>query len=111
MLHPPVALSGIPAMRKLAKEISTWQNRASFEHLVTYATTPPELPATFEKSDGMRSWKAQVLRQLGENMEMKIGSRSLVRSTNWAARFASFAKQFCNKISERLKIIPCCCQD
>ncbi len=66
MLKPPVRLFGIPAMRKLAKEIFTWQDRESFEHLVIYATTPPELPTTFKKSDGMRSWKAQVLQQLGE---------------------------------------------
>ena len=69
MLNPPVSLFGIPAMRKLAKEIFAWQDRESFEHLVMYATTPPELPTTFEKSDGMRSWKSQVLQQLGEKYE------------------------------------------
>lgn len=66
MLNPPVKLFGIPAMRKFAKEIFDWKDRESFEHLVTYATTPPELPKTFEKSDGMRAWKAQVLKELGE---------------------------------------------
>jgi hypothetical protein len=80
MLHPPVRMFGIPAMRKLAKEISTWQDQASFEHLVIYATTPPELPTTFEKSDGMRSWKAQVLQQLGE----KYGNE------NWTKAAALF---------------------
>jgi len=57
MLKPSVKLFGIPAMKKLAKEIFDWKDKESFEHLVIYATTPPELPKTFEKSDGMRFWK------------------------------------------------------
>ena len=71
MLNPPVSLFGIPAMRKLAKEIFDWKDEKSFEHLVVYATTPPELPKTFEKSNGMRFWKSQVLKELGE--KYKIG--------------------------------------
>ena len=65
-LHPPVRLFGIPAMRKLADEISKWDNRKCFEHMVTYATTPPLLPETFENSHGMRFWQADVLETLGE---------------------------------------------
>jgi len=65
MLKPPVKLFGIPAMRKLAKEIFEWKHKECFEHLVTYATTPPQLPKTFEKSDGMRFRKSKVLRELG----------------------------------------------
>jgi len=66
MLNPPLKLFGIPAMRKLAKEIFEWKHKECFEHLATYATTPPQLPDTFEKSDGMRFWKSKVLRELGE---------------------------------------------
>lgn len=66
MLNPPVSMFGIPAMRKLAKEITSWKNRDCFEHLATYATTPPQLPKTFEHSDGMRLVQAQILRMLGE---------------------------------------------
>ncbi len=66
MLYPPVKLFGIPAMRRLSKEIFEWKNKECFNHLVTYATIPPHLPKTFEKSDGMRFWKAQVLKELGE---------------------------------------------
>lgn len=65
MLKPSVKLFGIPAMKKLAKEIFDWKDKESFEHLVIYATKPPELPKTFEKSDGMRFWKSQVLKKLG----------------------------------------------
>lgn len=64
-LNPPVKMFGIPAMRKLAKEILEWDNRKCFEHMVTYATTPPLLPKTFENSRGMRFWQAQVLKVLG----------------------------------------------
>ncbi len=70
MLNPPVKLFGIPAMKKLAKEIFDWKDKRSFEHLVIYATTPPELPKVFNKSDGMRFWKSQVLKELGEKYKI-----------------------------------------
>lgn len=66
MLKPPVSMFGIPAMRKLAKEITSWKDKECFEHLVTYATTPPVLPKSLEHSDGMRFVQAQVLKTLGE---------------------------------------------
>jgi len=65
-LHPPVRLFGIPAMRKLADETFEWDNKKYFEHMVTYATTPPLLPRTFENSHGMRFWQADVLKALGD---------------------------------------------
>ena len=37
MLSPPVALFGLPAMRKLAKEIAGWWDEACYRHLVAYA--------------------------------------------------------------------------
>jgi hypothetical protein len=64
-LNPPVKLFGIPAMRKLANEIFDWNNKKCFEHMATYATTPPLLPKTFENSHGMRFWQANVLNTLG----------------------------------------------
>jgi len=78
MLKPPVKLFGIPAMRKLAKEIFEWKDKGCFEHLVTYATTPPHLPDTFEKSDGMRFWKSQVLRELGEKYKIDSWVKSSI---------------------------------
>ena len=65
MLNPPVAMLGIPAMKKLAKEIFEWKDDGSFDHLVIYATTPPHMPKTFENSTGMRKWKSEVLSLLG----------------------------------------------
>jgi hypothetical protein len=70
MLKPSVKLFGIPAMKKFAKEIFDWKDKESFEHLVIYATTPPELPKTFEKSNGMRFWKSQVLKKLGKKYKI-----------------------------------------
>jgi len=65
-LNPPVRLFGIPAMRRLADEIFDWNDKKCFEHMVIYATTPPLLPKTFEKSHGMRFWQADVLKKMGE---------------------------------------------
>jgi hypothetical protein len=56
---------GVPAMRKLAREILEWNDRRCFEHMVTYATTPPLLPKSFENSHGMRLWQSGVLNKLG----------------------------------------------
>ena len=70
MLKPPVNLLGIPAMRKLAKEIFNWEDEGSFNHLITYATTPPHIPKTFENSNGMRQWKSNVLKELGTKYNM-----------------------------------------
>lgn len=91
MLNPPVRLFGIPAMRKLANEIFTWKDQASFEHLVMYATTPPELPTTFEKSDGMRSWKAQVLQQLGE----KYGNENWLKVSKMFHESGEVIREIC----------------
>lgn len=70
MLNPLVKIFSIPAMKKLANKIFDWKDKESFEHLVIYATTPPELPKTFEKSDGMRFWKSQVLKELGKKYKI-----------------------------------------
>ncbi len=70
-LHPPVRLFGIPAMRRLAKEIFEWDNTKCFEHMATYATSPPMLPISFENSHGNRFWQANVLKTLGDKYDMK----------------------------------------
>jgi len=75
-LYPPVQFFGIPAMRKLADEILKWENKKSFEHMVTYATTPPLLPKTFENSHGMRLWQATVLRKLGDKYKISEWSEA-----------------------------------
>jgi len=71
MLHPGIKIFGIPAMRKLADEIVDWKDKEAFEHLVIFATTPPELPLDFTKSNGMRFWKANVLNELGKKYKIE----------------------------------------
>jgi len=71
-LKPPIKLFGIPAMRRLADEILEWDNKKCFEHMVTYATTPPLLPKTFENSHGMRFWQADVLNVLGTKYSVDV---------------------------------------
>jgi hypothetical protein len=75
-LHPPVKMFGIPALRKLAKDILEWDNTKCFEHLATYATTPPLLPETFENSHGMRWWQADVLNTLGRKYHVETWTES-----------------------------------
>lgn len=90
-LKPPVALFGLPAIRKLAKDVLDWDNRASFEHLVTYATVPPRIPQSFEGSHGMRFWQAQVLRQLGE----KYSKQSWVEASGKFHESGEAIKELC----------------
>ena len=70
MLTPPVKLFGIPAMYKVADEIVSWDNEDCFKHLITYATTPPQIPITFKHSDGMRFAQADVLENLGNKYKV-----------------------------------------
>lgn len=70
-LNPPLKLFGVPAMRKLAEEIHDWDDKRCFEHMVTYATTPPLLPKSFENSHGKRLWQADVLNALGKKYNVK----------------------------------------
>jgi len=72
MLYPPVDIFGIPAMRKLSREVLTWKDRESFEHMATYATTPPMVPKGFEKSHGMRLWQAAVLGELAKKYKIVV---------------------------------------
>jgi hypothetical protein len=65
MLNPPVSMYGIPAMKKLSKEILNWKDKDCFNHLVMYATVPPHIPKNFNNSNGMRLWKADILQELG----------------------------------------------
>lgn len=76
MLNPPVNIIGIPAMRKLSKEICSWDDDASFNHLITYATIPPHIPKNFNNSNGMRVWKSRVLQELGAKYNEKCWQKA-----------------------------------
>ena len=70
MLNPPVSLFGIPAMRKLSKEISGWTDKDCYTHMVAYAgLTPPLIAEDLSHNDGSRFELARVLKELGSKYE------------------------------------------
>jgi len=72
MLEPPVSMFGIPAMRKLEKEIISWTNRDCFRHMVAYAgSTPPLISQDLSGNDGLRFEQAQVFGDLGQKYQRK----------------------------------------
>lgn len=91
MLNPPVSLLGIPAMKKLSKEIFDWKDPESFKHLVMYATVPPHVPKKFDNSNGMRKWKSAVLKSLGE----KYGIAGWVEAANLFTRSGELITDIC----------------
>jgi hypothetical protein len=70
MLKPPVSMFGIPAMRKLAKEIVSWVDRDCFRHMVAYAgLKPPLIAEDLSHNDGLRFEQARVLASLGQRYQ------------------------------------------
>jgi hypothetical protein len=67
MLNPPVSMFGIPAMRKLAKEIISWKDMDCYSHMVAYAgLTPPLIATDLSNNDGLRFEQARLLKNLGQ---------------------------------------------
>lgn len=65
MLNPPVSLLGIPAIRKLSKEIADWKDEECFKHMVAYAgLTPPLIPEDLSHNDALRYEQARMLTEL-----------------------------------------------
>jgi len=70
MLKPPVSMFGIPAMRKLSKEIASWANADCYRHMVAYAgLTPPLIARDLSHNDGLRFEQARVFRDLGQRYQ------------------------------------------
>ncbi len=70
MLKPPVNMFGIPAMRKLANEISGWTDRDCYTHMAAYAgLTPPLVAEDLSHNDGARFELARVLKELGSKYD------------------------------------------
>ena len=84
MLKPPVSMLGIPAMRKLAKEITTWEDQDCYNHMVAYAgLTPPLIAEDLSHNDGLRFEQARVLKALGQkyhNTEWSKASNLFTKS-------------------------------
>ncbi|MFB0556548.1 MAG: BtrH N-terminal domain-containing protein [Dehalococcoidia bacterium] len=72
ILRPPVSVFGIPAMRKLAKEIALWTDMDCYKHMVAYAgLTPPFISSARYHNDGLRFEQARVLKELGQKYHRK----------------------------------------
>lgn len=72
MLKPPVNMFGIPAMKKLTKEIAFWANKDCFTHMVAYAgLTPPLIAEDLSHNDGLRFEQARVFGKLGQKYQRK----------------------------------------
>jgi hypothetical protein len=72
MLNPPVNIFGIPAIRKLAKDILTWEDKTCFEHMVAYAgLTPPFVAEDLSHNDGLRFEQVRLLKELGGKYQNK----------------------------------------
>jgi hypothetical protein len=84
MLKPPVSMLGIPAMRKLAKEIITWEDKSCYNHMVAYAgLTPPLIAEDLSHNDGLRFEQARLLKALGQkyhNTEWSKASNLFTKS-------------------------------
>ena len=72
MLKPPVNMFGIPAMRKLSKEISGWTDKDCYTHMAAYAgLTPPLVAEDLSHNGGSRFEQARVLKELGSKYNKK----------------------------------------
>ena len=72
MLKPPVSMLGVPAIRKLAKEIVLWTDEAYYNHMVAYAgLTPPLITPDLSHNDGLRFEQARVLKEMGQEYQRK----------------------------------------
>ncbi|MFC1938219.1 BtrH N-terminal domain-containing protein [Chloroflexota bacterium] len=94
MLRPPVSMFGIPAMRKLAKEIITWEDKGCYNHMVAYAgLTPPLIAEDLSHNDGLRFKQAGVLKELGQKYQRKDWSKS----SNLFAKSGELVVKLCEK--------------
>ncbi|MFC1872565.1 DUF4872 domain-containing protein [Chloroflexota bacterium] len=77
MLKPPLSFFGIPAMRKLEKEIHSWTDNDSYSHMVAYAgLTPPLVTPDLSQNDGLRFEQARVLKELGQKYRREKWSQA-----------------------------------
>ncbi|MDD5288876.1 MAG: BtrH N-terminal domain-containing protein [Dehalococcoidales bacterium] len=113
MLKPPVSMFGIPAMRKLAKDIITWEDKACYNHMVAYAgLTPPLVAEDLSHNDGLRFEQARVLKELGQKYQKKEWSEAsnlFTKSGELIIRLCGKALNFdgdaCSELLERIAVI------
>jgi hypothetical protein len=110
MLKPPVSMLGIPAMRKLAKEITTWEDKSCYNHMVAYAgLTPPLIAEDLSHNDGLRFEQAQLLKALGQkyhNTEWGKASNLFTKSGELIIKLCEKALDYegsaCSELLDRI---------
>jgi hypothetical protein len=110
MLKPPASMFGIPAMRKLAKEITTWEDKACYNHMVAYAgLTPPLIAEDLSHNDGLRFEQARVLKALGQkyhNTEWSKASNLFTKSGELIIKLCEKALDYegsaCSELLDRI---------
>lgn len=94
MLRPPVNMLGAPAMRKLAKEITVWENQDCFRHMAAYAgMTPPLIAEDLSHNDGLRFEQARVLKVMGE----KYGREAWMKASRLFTKSGELIIRLCEK--------------
>jgi len=94
MLKPPVSMIGIPGMRKLAKDIITWEDKACYNHMVGYAgLTPPLVAEDLSHNDGLRFEQARLFKVLGQKYQRKEWSET----SNLFAKSGELIIELCEK--------------
>ena len=110
MLRPPVSMFGIPAIRRLAKEIIDWKNKECYQHMVAYAgLTPPLITEDLSHNDGLRLEQARVLKELNQKYlrkEWGKASNLFVKSGELIIRLCKTALTYdgnaCSELLERI---------
>jgi len=110
MLKPPVSMLGIPAMRKLAKEITTWEDKSCYNHMVAYAgLTPPLIAEDLSHNDGLRFEQARLLKALGQkyhNTEWSKASNLFTKSGELIIKLCKKALDYegsdCSELLDRI---------
>jgi hypothetical protein len=110
MLKPPVSMFGIPAMRKLAKEITTWEDKSCYNHMAAYAgLTPPLIAEDLSHNDGLRFEQARLLKALGQkyhNTEWSKASNLFTESGELIIKLCEKALNYdgnaCSELLDRI---------
>jgi len=110
MLKPPVSMFGIPAIRKLVKEIVFWADKDCFTHMVAYAgLTPPLIAEDLSHNDGLRFEQARVLKALGQkyhNTEWSKASNLFTKSGELIIKLCEKALDYegsaCSELLDRI---------
>ncbi len=103
MLNPQVRIIGIPAMRKLAKEIATWTSEECYRHMAAYAgLTPPLVSEDLSHNDGMRFEMARVLQEMG----FKYNHKEWVSASNLFVKSGKMIIELC---AEAVKLNGAAC--